>query len=109
MGKTFAQLSQFPVKFPTTEFDAHELEMTLKIKTLTGLEHKAFIAGLKDAASEVETLALLASVAVEDEDGQGPTFDMAIKWPVSLLKRLSEAVNKFNGFTKEAEEETSKN
>jgi|WetSurMetagenome_2_1015567.scaffolds.fasta_scaffold1136188_2 hypothetical protein len=109
MSKTFAQLASFPVQFPKKDIEVPELEMKLRIKTLTGLEHKKFVAEYKPMASEAETAALLVSIAVEDEDGQSPPFDMAISWPVALLKRLGEAVNEFNGFSAKTEEQIEKN
>jgi hypothetical protein len=102
-------LASFPVKFPTKDIDVPELEMQLRIKTLTGLEHKKFVAKYNEQACEAETAALLVSIAMEDEDGQAPPFEMAISWPVALLKRLGEAINEFNGFSAKAEEQIEKN
>jgi len=109
MGKTFSQLASFPVQFPKKEIDVPELDMKLSIKTLTGLEHKKFVAAFKEDASEAETCALLVSLAIEDEDGQCPPFDMAIGWPIKLLKRLAEASNEFNGFSAATTEQIEKN
>lgn len=109
MAKTFAQLASSPVLFPKKEIAVPELDMVLQIKTLTGLEHKKFVADYKPLASEAETAALLVSIAIEDEDGKCPPFEMAIGWPVALLKRLGEAINEFNGFSAKTEELIEKN
>jgi hypothetical protein len=114
MGKTFAQLSQNPTSFPCKEIEIPELDGTFSIVTLSGRKHRELTrerAEIKDIENESEAIywAGLLSKCLEDQEGKNPPVDLALEWPLKLLRKLGKEALEFNLLDSESQEQVEKN
>lgn len=113
--KTFAQLKATPPQFETKTVEVPELEMSLFIHKLSGLDHKRLRKAQQEKTAndaelvEAELAALLISIAVTDSEGAHPEEDLVIEWPVGVILKLGMEINDFNSLSAEAKADTEKN
>jgi hypothetical protein len=114
MGKTFSQLAQNPVSFPSKEIDILELGGMFTITTMSGRKHRELIkerAEIKDVENESESIfwATLLSKCLQDDEGKNPPVDLAMEWSLKLLRKLGKEALEFNRLDAESQEQIEKN
>jgi len=105
MGKTFAD----KIEFPKMEIENPGVDMVLFAKKVTGLDHKRLLASTGITDGSMASYCDFLSGTLLDENGDSPTVDQLMEWPITIIAELFEKVLAMNNIGAQAKEELEKN